>query len=203
MSAGHPLDAQGRVLPRCDWPADRHAPGSLEAVRRFCNTTNAESGADRLSTPDDFSRWLHEQGHEPFRASARGLERCIRIRTAIRRVTASHRDGETDLDATTELAELVGDVRFVAAATSSGFRPAVDPRQDPIAGFVGSMMLAIFEATSDATWQRLKSCRHCEWVVFDSSKNRSAQWCSMSACGGRAKIRRHRARLRAAADGLD
>lgn len=195
MSAGHPLDSDGRVLPRCDWPADRHAPGSLEVVRRFCNTTNAESGADRLGGPDDFAAWLGEQGHKPFRASARELERCVRIRAAIRSATSSHRRNESDLVATTELAGLVDDVPFVVESTSCGLRPAVDPGLDPVRRFAGSLMLAIIDATTDGTWQRLKSCRHCSWVVHDSSKNRSVQWCSMSACGGRSKVRRHRARL--------
>jgi predicted RNA-binding Zn ribbon-like protein len=43
-------------------------------------------------------------------------------------------------------------------------------------------------------WPRLKACAHCGWVVFDGSKNRSARWCSMSACGGRENARSYRRR---------
>ena len=50
----------------------------------------------------------------------------------------------------------------------------------------------------DGTWARLKACRHCHWVVFDPSKNRSSRWCSMTACGGRHNAREYRRRQRSA-----
>ncbi len=194
MAYGHPVDSQGRVLPRCDWPADRHAPGALETVRRFCNTTNLESGADRLNQPKDFAGWLSEQGHEPFTATRLELAHCIGIREALRDAATAHRGGHSNLDALAALEELVHDVKFVVGADAAGLRTIVDPQQRSVAKFVGSIALVVTDATATGTWQRLKACRHCRWVVYDHSKNRSAQWCSMSACGGRSKVQRHRAK---------
>jgi predicted RNA-binding Zn ribbon-like protein len=40
---------------------------------------------------------------------------------------------------------------------------------------------------------RVKECRgveDCGWLFFDTSKNRSRQWCSMEGCGSRVKMRR-------------
>ena len=37
----------------------------------------------------------------------------------------------------------------------------------------------------------------CRWLFLDTSKNRSRQWCSMTACGNREKARRHYERVRA------
>jgi predicted RNA-binding Zn ribbon-like protein len=41
--------------------------------------------------------------------------------------------------------------------------------------------------------ERVKECRgaeDCGWLFFDTSKNRSRQWCSMEGCGSRVKMRR-------------
>jgi predicted RNA-binding Zn ribbon-like protein len=44
----------------------------------------------------------------------------------------------------------------------------------------------------------LRRCHHCRWLFLDTSRNRTRRWCSMNACGGTDKMRRHRARLRSA-----
>jgi predicted RNA-binding Zn ribbon-like protein len=165
-------------------------------VRRFCNTTNLESGADRLSDPDDFATWLSEQGHPTFRASEADLADCIQLREAIRNAATCHRSGDDDSDALADLEHSVRRARFVIRRTDAGLATTIAPGQSPVSQFVGSIALAVAGATTDGTWPRLKACRRCGWVVYDNSKNRSAQWCSMSACGGRSKVQQHRARQR-------
>jgi hypothetical protein len=51
-------------------------------------------------------------------------------------------------------------------------------------------------AADGGTWERLKVCRadDCQWAFYDTSRNRSRTWCSMSDCGNRAKARAYRAR---------
>jgi predicted RNA-binding Zn ribbon-like protein len=41
---------------------------------------------------------------------------------------------------------------------------------------------------------RLGECERCRWLFLDTSANRSRRWCSMDACGGIEKMRRHRAK---------
>jgi predicted RNA-binding Zn ribbon-like protein len=41
---------------------------------------------------------------------------------------------------------------------------------------------------------RLGECGRCRWLFIDTSANRSRRWCSMDACGGIEKMRRHRAK---------
>jgi predicted RNA-binding Zn ribbon-like protein len=41
---------------------------------------------------------------------------------------------------------------------------------------------------------RLGECERCRWLFIDTSANRSRRWCSMDACGGIEKMRRHRAK---------
>jgi predicted RNA-binding Zn ribbon-like protein len=40
---------------------------------------------------------------------------------------------------------------------------------------------------------RVKVCasERCNWLFFDTSKNRSRRWCDMKVCGNREKARRH------------
>ena len=166
----------------------------LERVRRFCNTTNLESGADRLREPSDFARWLTEQGHEPFLPSSSQRRLCVDLREALRSAAVSHRRSAPDHDALAEIVRLVSGVRFVVGIDADRLSTLVDPAQGACERFVGSMALAVTATIADGTWERLTACRNCRWVVFDASKNRSTQWCSMSACGGRAKVRRHRSR---------
>jgi predicted RNA-binding Zn ribbon-like protein len=56
----------------------------------------------------------------------------------------------------------------------------------------------VLAARQDGTFARLKACPHarCGWAFYDTSRNRSAQWCSMRICGNRTKgeaFRRRRA----------
>jgi len=50
-------------------------------------------------------------------------------------------------------------------------------------------------ANSDALAQ-LRECASdtCEWLFLDRSRNHTRRWCDMNDCGGRAKVRRFRAR---------
>lgn len=44
--------------------------------------------------------------------------------------------------------------------------------------------------------KRLQQCygENCGWLFVDTSKNHSRQWCDMSDCGNRAKVRRFRSK---------
>lgn len=55
------------------------------------------------------------------------------------------------------------------------------------------------EAAELLTSGRLAQVRECSgdtcgWLFLDTTRNHSRRWCSMSDCGNRAKVRRHRAR---------
>ncbi|HEU0061430.1 MAG TPA: ABATE domain-containing protein [Hyphomicrobiaceae bacterium] len=44
-----------------------------------------------------------------------------------------------------------------------------------------------------ARGNRIRQCANdaCQWLFLDASRNASRRWCDMSACGNRAKARRH------------
>jgi len=60
------------------------------------------------------------------------------------------------------------------------------------------LLAAVAESVAGGTWNRLKACKDpgCRWAYYDQSRNRSRAWCSMAACGNRAKARAFRDRAR-------
>jgi predicted RNA-binding Zn ribbon-like protein len=66
------------------------------------------------------------------------------------------------------------------------------------AAILGPVTLSALELLLDADFSRIKQCRgnHCGWLFYDSTKNKSRQWCDMSVCGNRAKASALRARIR-------
>jgi hypothetical protein len=115
----HPRDSRGRVSPDPSWPGDRAAPGRLELVRRFCNTTNRENGADRLTEPDGLGRWCRTEGLPPGPVTDLDLHRIVAARELLHGLARAHTSGaaETDLPG---LAELLSPVRFIAIAGPDG-----------------------------------------------------------------------------------
>ncbi len=76
-----------------------------------------------------------------------------------------------------------------AAIRFPGGRPQLQPARSGFDGVLGRLAADIVNASADGTWERLKACpgRNCQWAFYDRSKNRTATWCSMQVCGGRAK----------------
>ena len=199
VAHGHPTDEQGRVLPECDWPADKAAPDGLEVIRRFCNTRNCENGADRFETVESVRRWLHEQRltaavtETDIDLDEPGRRRVVAVREHLRDHALAHHDG--DDAAVPALDGRITDVRV--ALVVDGGRLAVRPAGDDAADLmVGAVALAVLEAQRSDRWRRFKACPTCGWVFYDRSKNRSGRWCSMNACGGRAKVAAFRERRR-------
>lgn len=187
----HPRDGLGRVLPEPSWPAERAAPAGLELVRRFCNTTNRENGADRFARPQALAAWLAAEQLPAVRAEPADLARIIAFREHVHGFAVAHTTGASpEPDG---LSELLASIPFVATATTAGLHLAVRST-GAVDRLLGRLVLAVLDAQHHGTWQRLKACAHCGWVIYDGSKNRSARWCSMAACGGREHARAYRRR---------
>lgn len=203
MGGPHPLDSQGRALPHAGWPADRRAPGGLELVRRFCNSVNRENGAERFHDAAAFDAWLVDEGLAPAGATDDDLDRVVAVREVLHRLVVwnaadSDRDDAGAVTrAWTDLLALLppAGVGFVTGPGGLGLTPAATG----VDGVLARLGLTIAGAVADGSWGRVKACHHCHWVVYDPSKNRSARWCSMSACGGRQNAKAYRRRRSARA----
>ena len=171
------------------------APRPLRLVQQFVNTYNHEFDVsqDRLRTPELAATWLVRHGvlrSEDAAISERDHRALLDLREALRAVLTD--SGHTDASART-LADAARRARL-----SVEFRRAGPPRLVPTAkgpsAAAGHIVAAAYNAGVEGTWMRLKACRQCEWIFFDHSKNRSAEWCSMSICGNRVKNRAYRRR---------
>jgi predicted RNA-binding Zn ribbon-like protein len=190
----HPRDEQGRILPAAGWPPERAAPGDLELVRRFCNSINRENGADRFATARRFDAWLLSEGLPATRPNRDELARIVAFREALHTITVANQQKRQPAQAWAELADVVSEVTFQIRA-GDGLDLVADSPSRSMA-FLGQLTLICERAQHDGTLRRLKSCSHCEWTIYDASKNQSGRWCSMNACGGRHNARAYRRRKR-------
>ena len=177
----HPVDSRGLVLPEPSWPDRPGSAGPLEPLRRWCNTTNRENGADAWRSATELAAWLAAEGQRAAgRVTAADLTRLVAVREALWHGITS---GDFDRFAATvgELTVRLADTALVPAGRGAD-------------AVVAELALAVAAAGASGELTRLKSCGHCRWVFYDTSKNRAGRWCSMAACGGRDKARQYRRR---------
>ncbi len=144
------------------------------------------------------ARWPKEAGA--------ALRRAIALREAIyglfSRLAAGEEPDPRDL--ATINAELAAALPHREVAHEAGSRFRWGWRDGGLAGPLGPVALSAAELLTSPDLARVRECagHPCGWLFVDTSRNHSRRWCSMEACGNRAKVRRHyrRARGRVAAD---
>ncbi|MEA2198823.1 MAG: hypothetical protein QOJ25_2874 [Solirubrobacteraceae bacterium] len=187
------------------------APGALAVVQAFINThydLEFDHGAELLSTRGALAAWLTARGLTPVGVEARAddLERALAAREGLRalartngagaaagreaRGAAAGREALAELDRAARGAPV--EIRFAPEG------PHFVGADCSVAGAIGVFMALTAQAMLDGTWSRLKVCpgHDCGWAFYDSSRNQTGRWCSMSVCGGRAKARAHYQRRR-------
>ncbi|MEN3309231.1 MAG: hypothetical protein V7603_5433 [Micromonosporaceae bacterium] len=175
-------------------PSDT-APGDLELVLALLNTRDLEHGEDQLAEPGTARRWLRgARLGEPGQAvTTRDLRRLVRLRETLRdALDPAHPDRAG------ALARLNALLRAARVHPQVGLDGSLAVAVPPGAGTPGlaAILGAVVMASVDGTLRRLKICANpdCRWAFFDPSRNTSARWCDMAACGNRAKVRRYRRR---------
>ncbi|MFF1481936.1 CGNR zinc finger domain-containing protein [Streptomyces sp. NPDC058301] len=148
---------------------------------------------DLLASADGLTVWLASTGLDArFPADRAALGPLLRARDALLR--AVEHPGESaaaaDLDAILEH----GRIRATLSAEGPGERAEfADPAWGP-AWTAARDYLDLLRTAPD----RIRACAHdaCTLHFFDTSRNGTRRWCSMAACGNRAKASRHYARTR-------
>lgn len=174
------------------------APGQLRLVQQFVNTYNHEfePERDRLRSAEDARRWLVSHGmlQEHERVSAADRRWLVRVRESLRTAIASGDQGRTDAENASTLTEASRRSGLIIDF-GSDTRPRLRSEARGVHRAAGYLLAAIYDAGLAERWNRLKACRQCGWLFFDRSRNRSAEWCSMSICGNRVKNRSYRRRV--------
>ena len=175
------------MIPDASWPPERVAPGRFERARRFLNTTNRENGADHLGEPVRAACWLAGEGWA-VRPSADELVELRRFRDELYDLVRQRWAAPWP--------SVVDSVRLGVKRESDDVH--LVGTGDGVACIVGDVLSSVLEARLDGTLTRLRVCDHCHWSYYDHSRNAGGHWCSMGTCGQREKMRRYRARRRAA-----
>jgi predicted RNA-binding Zn ribbon-like protein len=144
----------------------------------FLNTVDEESREDEW--PDDAAAraWFRSHG-----LTTRGV--VAREARAVRDAVRAAIDGRTPPPAA------LAAVPLHAAPAGDGLALA---SAHPLGPFVAAAVRLAYEGH----WDRLKLCdmHSCRYAFYDTSRNRSGRWCTMSVCGNRAKTRAFRERHR-------
>jgi predicted RNA-binding Zn ribbon-like protein len=175
------------------------APGRLEVVRQFVNTTDFENEIDDFETAAGVRRWLFARQlvRRGEAVSERDRLRLIELREALRALAEAHNGAPLPPRALARLNRQAAQAS-IAAVFDSGDDVRLTGRKDTVDDAVSSLLAIVCEAIADGTWSRLKACRSgtCRWAFYDASRNRVGTWCSMAVCGNRAKARSYRERHR-------
>jgi predicted RNA-binding Zn ribbon-like protein len=162
----------------CGTPQPSDALGDVEALRRWLQ---GHGLADAV-TPRRFSAALGA------RESLYGLLRALAEATP------------PPPDALAALARLVAAApprrELVWTPRQAGWR--VPQRSPGVAALLAPVWWSAADLVLAADRLRLRCCAnpHCGWLFLDDSKAGTRRWCSMSACGNRAKVQRHAQRQR-------
>jgi predicted RNA-binding Zn ribbon-like protein len=176
----------------------------------FINTEAVENGVpvDKLATFDDLAAWaveakLVEARRWPAsREADKVVARARAFRTTLRRMIEGLAEGRRTVPPATldEINEILrartGTLELVR--TKAGYETRFQARlTEP-----GDLLVRVAESAADllshADLSLIKKCSNpaCVLYFYDTTKNHARRWCSMSACGNRAKVAAHYQRLR-------
>jgi predicted RNA-binding Zn ribbon-like protein len=179
-------------------PAGRPpAPGRLGYVQAFLNSfwDLEGDGSEVWSSPRAYGAWLADRGFAA-QATAGDVDRAIELREALRGLCLANHDGHEATEAIATLDRIARAVAPAAGLTPSLQRGALEAATEGPDAACALVLGIVLIARADGSFARLKACPHarCGWAFFDSSRNRSAQWCSMRICGNRTKVELFRRR---------
>jgi predicted RNA-binding Zn ribbon-like protein len=172
-------------------PAGRPpAPGRLGYVQAFLNSfwDLGGSGGEVWSSPAAYGAWLADRGFEGA-ATPADLALAIETREALRALCLANHDGGEVSGAIAALDGIAHRVAPTAGLTPSLASSAIEAVREGADGACALALGIVLIARVDGTFRRLKACPHerCGWAFYDTSRNRSSQWCSMRICGNRTK----------------
>ncbi len=171
---------------------------NLPDVARWCASSGAlEAGAIRHS-----ERWTEDHPAKAaalFRDAIALRETLYRIFHAIARGVRATDDDLSQLNRALHLAPPRNALE-AAAGGSFGWRVERAAPLTTASALLAPVLWSAGDLLTATQLARVRECANdkCLWLFLDQSKNGTRRWCSMSACGNRAKAHRHYARVKGA-----
>jgi predicted RNA-binding Zn ribbon-like protein len=192
LVGGHPaLDFVNTLGGRPDRPDDEYLHGYPDLIT-LCRRSHLLLAIE--------AKRLMESARDDPAAADRVLASAVELRADLDAVLRAKLDQHEVPDDT------LGSVgRAFAVAVTQGRLESIDmglrwtwPPTDPVDLTAPLWPIAVHavDLLDQAPLSLLRRCHHCRWLFLDTSRNHTRRWCSMNACGGTDKMRRHRARQR-------
>ena len=173
------------------------APGDLELVRSFLSLHDHEPGnTDSLPpAPRSLAWWFEANGLVSGEIPDEDLRWALRVMAALTSKVRENMGRPRDEAAVSVLNDAARDTGLrICLGCSDDLPLHVDATG--VRGAIGRLLGIAFLADLDGRWERFRICGDpgCSAVFYDRSRNRTGKWCSMAACGNRAKVRAFRER---------
>ncbi|GAB3754729.1 CGNR zinc finger domain-containing protein [Microlunatus parietis] len=169
------------------------APAEVLLIRDFVNSYEPQVDDETLASPKALRDWFAGRGLLPARArlDAADLAAATTVREGLRAILLGHGGHAVDEGAIAAGNRILAELPIRLELGADGYRmlPAGSGALDP--ALIG-LLDAIRRAKEQGTWVRLKVCDRttCRWAYYDTSRNQSRRWCSMTGCGNHIKMRR-------------
>ena len=174
----------------------------------FTNTVGGRNGSeiifDKLKSYDDLVAWSVHAGilnrtdaNKLNKKGSQGVvKRALRLREAIYRICIAALKRESPNSADLKLLnQEIHEARNHEFVDSS-FRIRIKSTNNDLDQILWPVALSARELLTSEDLKRLQQCdgENCGWLFVDTSKNHTRQWCDMSDCGNRAKVRKFRSK---------
>ena len=161
----------------------------------FANTRFWRGRPDPVETltgPADVAAWAKSPKAPPVRE----FEQALRLRETIYRLfdaqAQSKPSGPRDLETLNEA--LAGaPARTTLRRIKEGYSWDFDSKPATALSILAPVLWSAGDLLAGPRLSRVRRCANpeCGWLFLDDSRAGKRRWCSMSACGNRAKARRH------------
>ncbi|MCI0446836.1 CGNR zinc finger domain-containing protein [bacterium] len=174
----------------------------------FTNTVGGRNGSEiileKLKTYDDLVVWSVHAGilnrRDTQRLNKKGaqsvVKRALRLREAIYRICVAALKKESPDSADLKLLNHEIHEARNHEFVDSSFRIRTKSTNKDLDQILWPVALSARQLLTSEDLKRLQQCdsENCGWLFVDTSKNHTRQWCDMSDCGNRAKVRRFRSK---------
>lgn len=167
----------------------------------FANTRYWRGQANPTETlhgAGDLAGWaVANAGTKPEKPLTPGeFERALALRETIYRLFDAQAQGKPAPPR--DLASLNGALAATPARTTLkrgrlGYEWAIEAKSGTALGLLAPVLWSAGDLLVGPRLGRVRRCANpeCGWLFLDDSRAGKRRWCSMSACGNRAKARRH------------
>jgi predicted RNA-binding Zn ribbon-like protein len=174
----------------------------------FTNTVGGRNGSEiifeKLKTYDDLVAWSVHAGILDTKdakklnkkSSQSVVKRALRLREAIYRICVAVLKNEApnakDLTLLNDEIREARNHEFI----DSKFQLRSKSSDKDVDQMLWPVALSAAQLLTSSDLKRLQQCEseNCGWLFVDTSKNHTRQWCDMSDCGNRAKVRKFRSK---------